>query len=112
MNIPITLRYQGKFYTFEDEFEDTPHCSAMERALWMYEEGNYACDCNRSLFLQWECGVSFEGVAGAERDLYEEGDDIDAYDWEWVLPCGHTIELISPRYEPILFLPKKVEAAP
>ena len=27
-----------------------------EQAIFMFEEGNYSCDCNRSLFIQDEYG--------------------------------------------------------
>jgi hypothetical protein len=116
VKIPITLRYQGKFYTYDDNVEPwideitgEIERSALDVARWMYNEGNYSCDCNKSLFLQRNCGVDFEHVPGATRFGCDEWDDIAAYDWEWELPCGNTIETISPRYsdDPILFLPKQ-----
>ena len=43
----------------------------VESAEFMFEEGNYSCDCNKSLFLQ------------------EQGFDIDEQ------PCGDEIEILS-----------------
>lgn len=47
-----------------------------EAVLYTYNEGNYACDCNRALLLRQYCGV-----------------DVDA------IVCGHTIELLSLEIE-------------
>ena len=42
-----------------------------EDAMYMFTEGNYSCDCNRSLFLNY---------AGNNVDL---------------LKCGHTIKIVA-----------------
>lgn len=47
-----------------------------EHAEHMFRDGNYACDCNRSLFIQRQCDKDF--------------DELD---------CGHDIELIDFRVE-------------
>lgn len=48
-----TLKYQDKkfiiHYDFGYEFEK-------ERAIFMFENGDYSCDCNRSLFIRKEYG--------------------------------------------------------
>lgn len=69
-----TLKYQGKefviHYDFGYEFEE-------DRAIFMFEEGNYSCDCNRSLFIQREYG---------ETTIPQ-------------LPCGSEIELLEYHFE-------------
>lgn len=48
-----TFKYRDKEYIihrdFGYEFEE-------EYAVYMFEDGNYSCDCNRSLFIQREYG--------------------------------------------------------
>lgn len=68
MYIQVTLLYRGKQYWLIDRF-DWPE---FELARFQWEENNYACDCNRSLFLQRQC----------DGRIPE-------------LPCGGTIELLS-----------------
>jgi hypothetical protein len=55
----ITLRdlQTGYTRTIEHEYADDGH------AIYMWEDGNYSCDCNRSIFLynlgldeSWPCG--------------------------------------------------------
>ena len=58
---------------FNFEIKDYPQDSA----IWMFTEGNYACDCNRSLFIQQQFG----------EDAIPE------------LPCGDTIELLEYHIE-------------
>jgi hypothetical protein len=72
-NFEITLEYEGKTYviidTFEawDEYRDACHV-----AEYMYTEGNYGCDCNRSQFIGKQCDENFPE-----------------------LPCGREINLVS-----------------
>jgi hypothetical protein len=69
----ITLRYDGKEYSYTQQFKSWDECrNATDVVYWMYEEGNYACDCNRSLFIGQECDEDFPEM-----------------------PCGDTIELVS-----------------
>lgn len=56
----ITLEYEGKTYTIIDTFEAwDQYCDARYVAEYMYNEGNYACDCNRSQFIAEQCDASF-----------------------------------------------------
>ena len=41
-------------YDFGYEYEE-------ESAIFMFEDGNYSCDCNRSLFIQREYGDDNSG---------------------------------------------------
>jgi len=85
-DINIFLLHEGQIYTYTQTFhawEDddgavvrTPY----EVAEYLYEEGNYACDCNRSLFLEQYCAVEFPDAS--EDDFCP-------------LPCGETITLIK-----------------
>jgi hypothetical protein len=45
----VTMRYRGHTYVFEQDFGFEYKSSS---AVWMFKEGNYACDCNRSMFIQ------------------------------------------------------------
>lgn len=64
-NVRVTLRYKGRTYSYVEPL-------IVGSADYMYREGNYACDCNKSLFIHNYCDVSF-----AE------------------MPCGDSIELVS-----------------
>lgn len=66
-----------------DFSDDDPEWSAQQAAEWMFNEGNYACDCNRSLFINEYCDKDFP--------------DMD---------CGDTIELIEPRYKDYFINPQ------
>lgn len=63
----VTLKYKDKLYHFEDNFgKEYPE----DMIRFQYEENNYSCDCNRSLFIQRYCDVSFpEMECGKEIEL-------------------------------------------
>lgn len=92
MSLAVTLRCQGEEHTFVDDFEYVPWLhddgtvarTSFEVAEYMYTEGNYGCDCNKSLFLARHCGVSFERHENTEEE-----------DGVWALKCGSSIELVS-----------------
>jgi hypothetical protein len=68
--VEVELEYKGKIYKFIDEgYHD------FEVATFMWEEGNYSCDCNRSLFIQEYCDENFN--KGTEME------------------CGDSIKLVS-----------------
>lgn len=75
----VTLRYLGQPYTFVVTYG---YGYPWETVSFMWDGGNYGCDCNRSLFLRRQCGVVLPPEA-----LCEDDDD--------ALPCGHTIELVG-----------------
>ncbi len=64
----ITLKYKGKEYNLKDdhEYED------LGNAIWLWEEGNFGCDCNRSQFIKEQCDMDFP-----------------------LLECGETIDMTS-----------------
>lgn len=72
----IVLRHSGKEYIVWDDlyvFEDQEsYGEPLDGARFMWEEGNYSCDCNKSLFIQRQCDPSFP-------DMH----------------CGESIELVS-----------------
>jgi hypothetical protein len=68
----ITLRYQGKTYSYIETFKPCHDWSAQRMAEYQYNEGNYACDCNRSLRIGQHCDNGFKEM-----------------------PCGQSIELVS-----------------
>ena len=48
-----TFKYKDKTFVLTEDFgKDYP----AEHAEWMFTEGNYACDCNRSLFIRRQHG--------------------------------------------------------
>jgi hypothetical protein len=63
----VTLKYKDKLYSYEDNFgKEYPE----EYARFQYEENNYSCDCNRSLFIQRNCDGNFpEMNCGEEIEL-------------------------------------------
>jgi hypothetical protein len=67
--VKIKLSWKDEVYEFDYEFEDS--CSD-EGIEFIWTEGNYACDCNRSLFIQRYCNPEFPE-----------------------LPCGDAIDLIE-----------------
>jgi hypothetical protein len=69
----VTLKYKDKIYTYEDNFgKEFPE----DIARFQYEENNYSCDCNRSLFIQRYCDDEFP-----EMDC---GDEIELVNLEFV----------------------------
>jgi hypothetical protein len=69
----VTLKYQDKLYSYEDNFGKEYQ---EEYARFQYEENNYSCDCNRSLFIQRYCDENFQ-----EMDC---GDEIELVNLEFV----------------------------
>ncbi len=63
----VTLRVNGKDYTYSQSFGFGYPESAVH---YMYEMGNYSCNCNRRQFIQQECDATFE------PDAENCGDDI------------------------------------
>jgi hypothetical protein len=52
------LKYNDKIYIVEDELATTDPDSECE-IPFIWEDGNYSCDCNRSLFIQRCCDETF-----------------------------------------------------
>ena len=103
MKYTITLAYQGKQYSWLDdwEYQDDENWTADRHVLYMYDEGNYACDCNRSDFLCQYCDVDFKDAPDAEWDeRYTNGG-------AWTLPCGDTITLVSIKDGERVIYPEK-----
>lgn len=70
-----TFKYKEKEFILRFNFEIKDYSE--DDAVWMFTEGNYSCDCNRSLFIRQQYG----------------GDAIPE------LPCGDTIELLDYHIE-------------
>lgn len=65
----VTLKYGDNIYKFEYDFgyEYEKEC-----AKFMFEEGNYSCDCNKSLFINRHCDDKFKELdCGDEIELIE-----------------------------------------
>lgn len=75
----VVLSFGGKEYKIIDNHSKYTYPKFNEKYEgeydYMWEEGNYACDCNRSLFIQRQCDNSFP-----EMD------------------CGDTIKLVSLKH--------------
>ncbi len=56
MRTEVTLKHKDKTFTFIYDWESDYR---VEAADFMFEEGNYSCDCNKSLFIQEHCDKSF-----------------------------------------------------
>jgi hypothetical protein len=59
----IKLKYKGK--TYEINYPVEEKYVAGTRFLW--EEGNYACDCNRSIFIRRQCDKNFKEMDCGEK---------------------------------------------
>lgn len=71
----VSLKYKDKTYIFDYDFGED---YSVEGAEFMFEDGNYSCDCNRSMFIKRYCDKNFE-----EMD------------------CGEEIELVNLRVKKI-----------
>jgi hypothetical protein len=69
-----TFQYKGKEYVIDYDFG---YEYEEESAHFMFEDGNYSCDCNRSMFIARKYGV----------DVMEE------------LDCGDEIEMVDFKIE-------------
>lgn len=52
----MTFKYNGNEYYYEENFGKE---YTEDSARFMFFDGNYSCDCNKSLFIQRECDESF-----------------------------------------------------
>jgi len=66
------LEYKGKKYCIIHEWAEY---YPLDGAIYMWEEGNYSCDCNRSIFIQDKVDKSFE-----------------------IMDCGDEIKLVELRH--------------
>ncbi len=62
----MKMVYNGKTYDYEEDFGFYPKSTAH----FMFHDGNYACDCNRSLFLSRKYGVETKDC-GDEIELID-----------------------------------------
>jgi hypothetical protein len=67
----VVLRSAGKTYEYNHYFEgDDRGDYPWESVVFMYTEGNYRCDCNRSLFIATKGNEDFEEMdCGDEIEL-------------------------------------------
>ena len=64
MKVQIEWKYKDQTGTYFDDYD----WESIEDAEFMYYEGNYSCDCNRSiLFLKRPYGKSFECNSGKNK---------------------------------------------
>jgi len=63
----VSLKYKDKVYTFDYDFGKD---YSEEGAEFMFEDGNFSCDCNRSIFIREYCDKDFEEMdCGDEIEL-------------------------------------------
>ena len=61
-----TFEYEGKQYILHENFGyEYPE----EVAIFMFEEGNYSCDCNRSIFINREYGTNINPNCKCGEDI-------------------------------------------
>jgi hypothetical protein len=83
-HVLVVLRLDGTDYSYGDPFPMSgadDEAEVARAAYYQYVEGNYACDCNRSLYIVRHC----DNAPEAWPDEDEEG----------AMPCGQRIELVS-----------------
>lgn len=59
----IVLKYKETFYTLSYDFG---YEYPIDTALFMFNEGNYSCDCNKSLFIIEKCDKNFKELECGE----------------------------------------------
>ena len=52
----VTLKFKDKIYNIVLDFENASDTGIR----FMFEDGNYACDCNLSIFIQEQVDENFE----------------------------------------------------
>ena len=87
--VHVTLRHGGVDYDYYHRFGEPHPVSGIadddpvRTARYMYEEGNYDCDCNRSLFIGRHCDDSFPQMeCGEEIELISLTVDGESIRWE------------------------------
>ena len=64
----IKLKYKCKIYDIKETWIKNYGWDTKEEGVrYMYEEGNYSCDCNRSLFIQRQCDKNFPEMDCGEK---------------------------------------------
>lgn len=63
----VTLNHKGKQYSFEDNFDD--NIAGKDGVKYLYEEGNYSCDCNRSLLIKQNCDPDFPELPCGDTEI-------------------------------------------
>lgn len=67
----ITLKYRKKRYSFCNQFStfstNKYGWEARYLAEWMYTEGNYGCDCNKSNFIRYSCDGKFPKMSCGDK---------------------------------------------
>ena len=67
-NYKITLEYEGRQYTFVDQqYVFYNGYGYPDNVDYMWRDGNYGCDCNRSLFIARFCDSSFPKFTCGEK---------------------------------------------
>ncbi len=67
MRAVALLEYRDKPYAVTTDFGPD---ATKDGILYMWQEGNYACDCNRSLFIHRQCDKKFpEMECGQEIEM-------------------------------------------
>jgi hypothetical protein len=66
----------GKIIVYQDDFDfyDSPVSTGKEWVNFMYTDGNYGCDCNRSNFMgidELDCGDTIELIKIVDHDTGE-----------------------------------------
>jgi hypothetical protein len=81
--VRVVLRFDEREYACDDPFPmtDADEAKVAETALYQYTEGNYSCDCNRSLFIGRYCEDAPDAWPGEDED--------------GAMPCGDRFELVS-----------------
>ena len=51
----VELEFKGKTYSFDYDFGEY----SIQGAEFMFTEGNYSCDCNKSQFIREHCDPKF-----------------------------------------------------
>lgn len=66
--IRAVYKYDSKEYvTIHDDYIFDQPLDYPEQWEYIYREGNYSCDCNKSLFIQQQCDPNFPEMTCGEK---------------------------------------------
>lgn len=63
MRVQVKLEYDGVVYSFSPTFDYDDFSSAE----FMFTDGNFGCDCNRSIFIGEHCDENFEPMECGDK---------------------------------------------
>lgn len=89
MAIKVVWEYAGE----KGEYIDKNYQGTLENASFLWKEGDFSCDCNRSDLFGLTKKYPEKCEEGTLSKLEVPGQKEEKEDWTF--PCGHTIKVLS-----------------